>query len=378
MRSTCGFQSAQALGEPAPAVHIEVMIAVVTGSTGFIGRHLVDALLAKGVEVRALVRPETPRSERDARIASWEADLLDDRSVRESPVWDGVSQVFHLAGVTKGRTLDQFRAGNVFPTANVLAAVAARSGSSARRGNAPRVVVVSSQAAAGPASSADAPVRESDRPVPVEAYGRSKLQAEQAVTRYRDALPITIVRPSSVYGPGDRDFLNVFRQERHRVAVRVVPRDHALSLVYVDDLVRALLLAAERTAAVGRTYFIADEQPVTWGELYDAIDSVLGHEPIALPMPPPLLRLAARGGDLVSAVTGRATIVNRNKATLARQRWWLCNSARARDDLGWRAEVPLLDGLRVTYNWYVDARWLKPPKASSRTPRQATTEGTTT
>ncbi len=348
------------------------MIAVVTGSTGFIGRHLVDALLAKGVEVRALVRPETPRSERDARIANWEADLLDDRSVRESPVWDGASQVFHLAGVTKGRTLDQFRAGNVFPTANVLSALAARVG------RAPRVVLVSSQAAAGPAISADAPVRESDRPLPVEAYGRSKLQAEQAVIRYRDTLPITIVRPSSVYGPGDRDFLNVFRQERHRVALRVVPRDHVLSLVYVDDLVRALLLAAEQTVAVGRTYFIADEHPVTWGELYDAIDTVIGNRPIALPLPIPVLRVAARGGDLVSAFTGRATIVNRNKALLARQRWWLCNSSRAREDLGWRAEVPLLAGLRATYNWYVDARWLKPPKATSRKPEQATTEGTTT
>lgn len=378
MRSTCGFQSAQALGEPPYVSHIQSMIVVVTGSTGFIGRHLVNALLTKGVEVRALVRPETPRHERDARIANWEADLLDDRSVRESPVWDDVSQVFHLAGVTKGRTLDQFRAGNVFPTANVLAALAARAGAGARGRKVPRVVLVSSQAAAGPASSADAPVTESDRPLPVEAYGRSKLQAEQAVTRYRDVLPITVVRPSSVYGPGDRDFLNVFRQERHRVAVRVLPRDHALSLVYVDDLVRALLLAAERTSAVGRTYFVADERPVTWGELYDAIDRVLGRTPIALPMPLPMLRLAARGGDIVSAVTGRAMIVNRNKATLARQRWWLCNSARARDDLGWHAEVPLLDGLRATYNWYVDARWLKPLKATSRQPDQATTEGTAT
>ena len=348
------------------------MIAVVTGSTGFIGKHLVDALLARGVEVRALVRPETSRGSLDLRIGHWEADLLDDRSVRESPVWDGATQVFHLAGVTKGRTLDEFRAGNVIPTANVLSALAGRGG------RVPRVVLVSSQAAAGPAGSADAPVRESDRPLPVEAYGRSKLQAEQAVLRYRTTLPITIVRPSSVYGPGDRDFLNVFRQERRRVALRVVPRDHALSLVYVDDLVRALLLASEHSAAVGRTYFIADERPVAWGELYDAIDTVLGHRPIAVPLPSPVLRVAARGGDLVSAVTGRPMIVNRNKAMLARQRWWVCDSGHARNDLGWRAEVPLLDGLRMTYNWYVDARWLKPPKATSRKPGQATTEEMTT
>jgi nucleoside-diphosphate-sugar epimerase len=238
-------------------------------------------------------------------------------------------------------------------------------------------VLVSSQAAAGPASDADAPMRESDRPRPVEAYGRSKLQAEQAVVRYRDSLPITIVRPSSVYGPGDRDFLNLFKQERNRVAVRVVPRDHALSLVYVDDLVRALLLAAEHPSAAGHTYFVADQAPVTWGELYDAVDTVLDNKPLAVRLPMPLLRVAARGGDIVSAVTGRPSLANRNKATLARQRWWLCDSARAREEIGWRAEVPLLDGLHRTYNWYVEARWLKPPKAT-RKPEQATTEEPTT
>lgn len=348
------------------------MIVVVTGSTGFIGRHLVDALLERGAEVRALVRPETPRERRDPRVGHWEADLLDDRSVRESPIWQGVTQVYHLAGVTKARTLDQFRAGNVIPTANVLAALAGRGG------RPPRIVLASSQAAAGPASAGEAPVRESDTAAPIEAYGRSKLQAEQATLRYRNVLPITIVRPSSVYGPGDRDFLNVFRQERHRIALRAVPRDHALSLVHVHDLVRALLAAAGQTVAVGRTYFVSNERPVTWGELYDAIDGVIGRSPIPLPVPPLVRDLAARGGDVVSAVTGRATIVNRNKALLARPRWWLCDSSLARTELGWNEEVPLLDGLRATYNWYVEARWLKPPKDSSRGPKQATTEELTT
>src|SRR5690242_2501922 len=123
MRSPRGFQSPTPLGETLHAGDIAPMIVVVTGSTGFIGRHLVDALLDQGAEVRALVRPETPRDRRDPRVGHWEADLLDDRSVRESPIWQGATQVYHLAGVTKGRTLDQFRAGNVIPTANVLAAL---------------------------------------------------------------------------------------------------------------------------------------------------------------------------------------------------------------------------------------------------------------
>ncbi len=334
---------------------ISVMIAVVTGSTGFIGSHLVNALLARGDTVRALVRPETRRAVRDDRIEHFEADLLDDRSVRESRAWEGATHVFHLAGVTRGRTLAHFRAGNVFPTANLLAALAARPG---RR---PRVVLVSSQAAAGPAASPDAPLRETDRPVPVEAYGRSKLQAEQAVARYRDELPITIIRPAAVYGPRDRDFLAAFKQASGRVALHAVPRDHSFSVVHVTDLVDALIRAAEQPAAAGRTYFVASDT-LTWGQLYDEVSAAAGSRPIQVQVPRSAVRVAAHAGDLLSTLTGRSTLLSRNKAALARQRWWLCDASPARADLGWNPAIPLQLGLRETYNWYVDAGWLRPPK----------------
>jgi len=335
------------------------MIAVVTGSTGFIGSHLVDALLARGDSVRALVRPETPAAARDPRIPHWEADLLDDRSVRESRVWEGATHVFHLAGVTTGRTLAHFRAGNVFPTANVLAAVAARATPR------PRVVLVSSQAAAGPAPAADAPVRETDRPVPVEAYGRSKLQAEQAVVRYRDTLEVAVVRPAAVYGPRDRDFLRAFRQASRPVALHAIPQRHEFSLLYVDDLVRLLLLAAEHPAAVGRTFFACGDAPVTWRALYDAIAQAAGKRPVQVQLPGVALRLAAYGGDLVSVFTGRHTILNHNKAALARPAHWLCDSSAARELLGWRPSTTLQDGVRATYTWYRDAGWLRTPASAA-------------
>jgi nucleoside-diphosphate-sugar epimerase len=329
------------------------MIAVVTGSSGFIGSHLVDALLERGATVRSLVRPGTALESPDARVARHEADLLDRRSVRESPVWEGATHVFHLAGATRARTLAQFRAGNVLPTVNVLSALA---GCEAPR---PRMVFVSSQAAAGPAKSADRPVRETDRPSPVEAYGRSKLEAEHEVLRHQDLLPVTIVRPSAVYGPRDRDFLHAFRQASRRLAFHAVPVHHAFSVVHVGDLARALILSAEHAAAAGRTYFVANEAPMTWRGLYRDIALASGTRPIELQLPPSTVRLAALAGDLVAAVTGRTLLLNRNKAVLARQRWWLCDARSAREELGWRSEVAPDRGIRETYRWYVDAGWLR-------------------
>jgi len=335
------------------------MIAVVTGSTGFIGSHLVDALLGRGATVRALVRPETTPSLRDPRVPHWSADLLDDRSVRDSGVWEGATHVFHLAGVTTGRTLAQFRAGNVFPTANVLAAIAARPTPR------PRVVVVSSQAAAGPAPSPGTAMRETDRPVPLEAYGRSKLQAEQAVARYRDVLGITVIRPSAVYGPRDREFLRVFKQASRRLAVHAVPQENSFSLVHVRDLVRALVLAAEEPGAVDRTFFVGGEPPVTWRELYDAVAEAAGASPVQVQLPLAAVRLAAGAGDVVSMLTGRPTILNRNRAAMAAPRYWVCDSAAARETLGWVQQVTLQDGVREAYVWYVDVGWLRAPKPAA-------------
>jgi nucleoside-diphosphate-sugar epimerase len=335
------------------------MIAVVTGSTGFIGSHLVDALLTRGATVRALARPDTPPSALDPRIEHWTADPLDDRSVREAGCWDGATHVFHLAGVTKRRTLAQFRDGNVVPTANLLAAAVAHAGD-----RPPRVVLVSSQAAAGPARAPDAPVNEEDQPSPIEGYGRSKLEAELAARPYEGRLPVTVIRPAAVYGPRDRDFLRVFRLAARAVALHAVPRDNLFSLVHVHDLVAAILLAADHPKAVGRTYFVANETPVTWRALYAAIaEATSAKRAVELQIPLPAVALAGLAGDVVSTLTGWHSLANGHKTKLARPRWWLCDASRARAELGWRETVALQDGVRETYLWYLQAGWMRARQA---------------
>ncbi|MFI5232955.1 MAG: NAD-dependent epimerase/dehydratase family protein [Gemmatimonadales bacterium] len=342
------------------------MLAVVTGTSGFVGSHLVDALLARGATVRAITRAAVrSRGLRDPRVEYHEMNLLDADSVRRSPVWDGATHVFHVGGVTKAHTAAGFRSGNVRPAANIFGALAARSAP-------PHCVLVSSQAAAGPATAADAPVREDDAPHPIEAYGVSKLEAEQEAARHAGRVPIVIVRPAAVYGPRDRDFLQAFKQAASRVALYASPREQLISIVHVSDVVDGLIRSADLPGAVGRTYFIANETPVTWRTLYRTVAEAAGTTPVEMEIPRALLSAAAWACDAAGTVTGMPTLLNRNKAAMTNPRWWTCDSARARNELGWAQRVPLQSGLCDTYHWYTRAAWMRGPKLSvaARSPEE--------
>ena len=202
-------------------------------------------------------------------------------------------------------------------------------------------------------------MREDDAPHPVEAYGRTKLEAEQATLRAAESLPVTIVRPSAVYGPRDVDFLNIFKQATNRVAVYAAPADQLMSIVHVDDLVRAIIRAIEQPSARARTYFVGSDAPVSWRTLYDQIAELASTTHRAVHLPQSLLRVAGHAGDALSRIIGRAVLLNTNKVALAAPNWWLCDSTRAHDELGWRPEVDLQDGLRGTYLWYRQAGWLR-------------------
>ena len=341
------------------------MIAVVTGSTGFIGSHLVDALRAKGAEVRALRRPGSLAPVGRADVSTSVVDLSDRAAVARCPAWDGATHCFHLGGATKARTHAVFMASNVVPTRAIAEAIAARGA------DGPQLIFVSSQAAAGPAINPESPRRENDPALPIEGYGASKLAAEQAISTISTinedtlggagAAPLraTVIRAASVYGPRDRDFLQAFRQATRHVAFYAAPADQQFSIVHVRDLVAALLAAAANTNAVGRTYFVANAAPVSWRELYRAVAQMAGSQPLEIQLPAPVLRAAAFLSDLWPLHGESAPLLTSQKAALSRPRWWLCDSSRARTELGWTPTMSLEAGLRDTFDWYRAAGWLR-------------------
>jgi nucleoside-diphosphate-sugar epimerase len=306
------------------------MIVAVTGANGFIGRHLRERFAVAGCDVRPVVR------------ADYESGRLDERL-------RGATIVVHAAGATRAPTTVGLQRANVELTERTLAA--------AQRAGVDRFVFVSSQAAAGPAPFRDSPVREDTPPSPIEAYGRSKLDAEARVTAA--ALPWTIVRPAAVYGPGDRDFLAMFRLARRGIALHPGNRAHWISIAFVHDIVDGIIAAAMSSGAERRTYFLGCDEPRQWGELFAlAAASAERRLRVDADVPVALVSAAAGAADIIARLRGRAGLLTSEKLALSRAKYWVCSSDRARRELGFDARTPLEDGFRRTYVWYREAGWL--------------------
>jgi len=325
--------------------------ALVTGATGFVGSHLVERLCREGAEVVCLVRPTSDLARLGAlpvetRIGSVEeADTLD---------LSDVEYVFHVAGLTRARTVAAYMKANEEGTRRLLQA-ASRSARRLRR-----FVHVSSLSAVGPAPTST-PLDEAAEPHPVDpTYGASKLAGERAVLEVRDRLPVSIVRPPAVYGPRDRNFIPFFRTaQRLRLAPIVGSPTKEVSLVHVADLVEGLWLAARADAAVGQTYFVGSGTH-TWSEVVAALGKALGLRLRVLRLPKFAARLAGELGELKWTLTGKPQIICRRKVRDMLQLRWTCTWAKAERELGYRPKVDLEEGLRQTAEWYVSQGWLKP------------------
>jgi len=297
----------------------------VTGGTGFVGSHLVDAALAAGHEVIALTRRDQPPRER----VSWISGDLHDRAALERLV-DEADAVIHVAGVISAQGAAAFEKGNVEGTLAMLAAATA--------GGVRRFVHVSSLAAREPNLSL---------------YGASKAKAEGLV--HGSGLDWAIVRPPAVYGPGDRETLELFRMAR--LGVMLMPPKGRVSLIHVDDLARLLLALADPQAPSTILIEPDDGKPNGWThrEFARALGAAMGTKPAIVSSPGMLLRLAARADQLFRREKAKLTV---DRAAYFSHRNWVVEPKRAAPADLWRPEIATEQGLRETAHWYKAKAWL--------------------
>jgi len=330
----------------APKLEGKVLI---TGASGFIGSRLLDVLLESGSDVVAIRRSASPQASRGRSVT---ADYANIAELEQLMAVEKPDYVLHVAGVTKGRSYEDFWQGNVMPTRNLLSAL--RSAHPELK----RFVLVSSLTSYGP-SSPSHPLQESDSPHPIEHYGKSKLEAEQAVEEEAANIPWTIVRPAAVYGPGDVDYFNLFKSAARGWNAYFGNRQREMSLIYVDDCVRGILEAAQHPACVGKGYFLSTGGPVTWEQLQDQILSTIQRDVRTVDLPELLVSLAAVGGEIASFIDKKPRLLNRQKAKMGAQNAWTCTSAAAKADFGFEGEVDMVEGVRLTHEWYVENQWYR-------------------
>ena len=320
--------------------------ALITGASGFIGRRLRDALLERGVDVVAVRRASSPEPSAGRSVVADYADLEGLKAIVAEQKPD---YVFHVAGATKGRSYGDFTRANVMPTSNLITALEEKNPGVCR------FVLVSSLASYGP-SQVERPHCEDDPREPIEFYGKSKLEAEQAVEA-SERIPWTIVRPGGVYGPGDVDYFNLFKSVAKGVNVYFGNRSRLFSAIYVDDCVRAILDAAGSEAAARRGYFLCDGHPISWQQFQELIIETSERKVRTIDLPEFLVTLAALGGELASAVDGRPRLFNLQKAKMGAQRAWTCSHEAAHRDFGYAPEVAADEGVKRTADWYRQEGW---------------------
>ncbi|HUH12892.1 MAG TPA: NAD-dependent epimerase/dehydratase family protein [Longimicrobiales bacterium] len=319
-----------------------------TGATGFVGSHLVEALRPRVHSLRAVVRPTSDvRLLEAAGAERVVADLCDTAALTEALA--GVDVVVHLAAATRARDAEAYRRVNVEGTRAIVTAAL----EAAPRPR--RFVYVSSMAAAGP-STARA-VRADDTPRPLTTYGQTKLGGEAVALAAAPRLEVLVLRPPAVYGPRDRDLLPFFRLATRGILPVAGDPGRKLQLIHVRDLAQAIVRAVEAPDARG-IYHVADPRAYTWGEVSSLIARAVGRRGRSVPVPAGLLRAAALVSEGLAALRGRASIFNREKVVELLAPGWECDPGRAAEELGFETDIGLERGLAETAAWYRAQGWI--------------------
>jgi nucleoside-diphosphate-sugar epimerase len=316
---------------------------LVTGATGFVGSHIAQAFVEAGYEVRCGVRASSdsrwisglPIERVPLDLRGRSSDLL--RAVENTDL------IVHAAGITRARRPEDYHSVNVGGTRRLVAA--------ALRAEVRRFVLISSLAARGP----DDPTKDGcDHPE--SAYGQSKLEAETHLRARSEQMESVVLRPAAVYGPRDTDLLPLFRMA-NRGWLPLPSGPNILQPVYAEDVARAALVAA-RTAAGFGPFLVAENKRYTWEDVVVGLEKALGRTVRAVRVPAATFTLAGRAAEWAARILSTVPVFDERRGRDLAVHAWTCNTSATERALGWRAEVPLFEGLGRTTRWYGQVGWL--------------------
>jgi 2-alkyl-3-oxoalkanoate reductase len=324
-------------GSPLIGDQPALLSVALTGATGFVGTHVLDLLLSRGHQVKALSRSTTPI---DHPQLTWVSGSLQDRTAL-SELTAGVDVVIHIAGAIKAANRQQFFDDNVGGTENLLAAI------ENNPHKAPvKYIHLSSLAAREPALSP---------------YGASKAEAEALVLSSANSLSSTILRPAAVYGPGDQETLFYFTAATAPVAAVPGSAKHRTSLIHVHDLASALVHLAEHEQP-GETLLDIDDGKEDGYAVLDVLNMIAPNKRKwfnTLYLPLPLLLTIAWVGSLLARITGQLPILGTGKARELCHNDWVCHGTALDSASDWSPDIVAASGMPQTRQWYEEHHFLR-------------------
>ncbi|MEO0272758.1 MAG: NAD(P)-dependent oxidoreductase [candidate division WOR-3 bacterium] len=321
----------------------------ITGSTGFIGKNLVPALIHSGFRLKLLIRDpgkEIPWKQ----IEKVYGDFNDMESLRNF-VKD-LDAIIHCAGAIRARHIEDFIKGNYQSTKNLIDAINLESPL-----NLKIFLFLSSQSAQGP-SNGLTPRKIEHIPSPVSWYGKSKLMAENYIINNLQC-PYYILRLASVYGPHDTETLRFFKYVKN--GFFPMPNgEKYLHMIYVEDVINLIVyILSTNLALKNRIYFVSFPEIVSLSQIIDGIKTLMGKDNvIKVPIPAGITKLALKINEAVFRLIGKSTIANSDKANELVQKYWIGDPVPLFEETGFKPKYSLMEGLYKTLEWYRKEGWL--------------------
>lgn len=325
---------------------------LITGASGFVGHHLVEAAVQAGLEVYAAVRPSSDVAHLEPfGIRYTSLDFSNTEALVKELEEKQYHYIIHAAGITKAKTEQEYIQVNAGYTQK-LALAAAKAAIPLRK-----FVFISSLAALGPVVYNEAtPIHEQNKPQPVTAYGKSKLLAEQYLAEIKD-LPLVVLRPTAVYGPREKDIFIILKTLNLGLEPYISNKPQWLSFVYVKDLTKAVIqsLGAGINHAA---YNVSDGNSYDRYALATITKRILGKKSIRFHVPMGVVNVMARLLEAAYASSSKMPALNQEKLNELAAENWNCSIERIRQDLGFVPEYDLEKGLAQTLKWYKENNWL--------------------
>jgi len=321
---------------------------VITGANGFVGSALTKKLLLNGNEVTCLVRAgsdiDLMENKNDIRYIDYNNPDEIIEAVRDKDI------LIHSAAITRARKWETFQQINIDLTETLIRLC--------NKSSIKQFIFISSQAVAGPAFNESSSKKEEDSPNPVTMYGKSKLIAENII-RKNAKMPWTIIRPVSVYGAGDKDFLKLFKLVINHFVLLNSFRTKYYNLIHIDELTDLIVRTINNEKAYNEIFFAANPRILKNNELHKLISKALNSKTLTIRIPEFLLYPIASLLEFFSKLFKcKFPILNRDKVKEFKEDYWIVDTSKSKKKLQINFKNEYLINFKKTYQWYKDKGWL--------------------